>query len=142
MNWKASATDCTKSSWRIVVMIFLWRKGSGRGARGGDLRSDFPTPNFTIAGARKILREVNDFRRLVGGEALAPESEQLVGRHRASGLSDDVGDHETFVGSRFLGDARAVRHRGVALHPALHLLRRDPIPEALDDVVLAPEEPQ
>src|SRR5258708_38009495 len=130
MNWKASATDCTKSSWRIVVMIFLWRKGSGRGARGGDLRSDFPTPNFTIAGARKILREVNDFRRLVGGEALAPESAQLVGRHRASGLRDDVGDHEALVDARLLGDARAVRHGGVALHHPLDFVRRDAVAEA------------
>src|SRR5258708_8477333 len=138
MNWKASATDWMKSSWRIVVMIFLWRKGSDRGTRGGDLRSDFPTQNFTIAGARKILREVNDFRRLVGGEAFAPEGQQLVGRHRASGLRDDVGDHEALVDARLLGDARAVRPGGGALHLPLPLARRDPGAPALHHVVPPP----
>src|SRR6266850_1273216 len=115
MNWKASATDCTKSSCLMTVMGFFRTKALGRGTRGGDLRSDFPTQNFTIRSARKILREVNDFRRLVGGEPLAPESEQLLGGDRASRLRDDVGDHEPFVGARFLCDARAIGDLGVAL---------------------------
>src|SRR5258708_32513094 len=112
MNWKASATDWMKSSWRIVVMIFLWRKGSDRGTRGGDLRSDFPTQNFTIAGARKILREVNDFRRLVGGEAFAPEGRQLAGRPRRSGLPDARGAPESLVDASLLVEARADRQGG------------------------------
>src|ERR1700674_811397 len=108
MNWKASATDCTKSSWRITVMDLL-SKGLHRGARGRDLRSDFPTQNFTIAGAREIPRDVDHLRRLVRGELLAPEGEQLVGGRGAARLRDHVGDHEALVGARLLGDAGAVR---------------------------------
>src|ERR1700694_2096372 len=108
MNWKASATDWTKSSSRIVVMAFFRAKASGRGTRGGDLRSDLSTQNLTIAGAREIPREVHDLRRLVRGEALAPEAQELVGRDRASRLSNHVGDHEALAGARILGDARAI----------------------------------
>src|ERR1700694_5863428 len=142
MNWKASATDWTKSSSRIVVMAFFQAKASGRGTRGGDLRSDLSTQNLTIAGTRKIPREVHDLRRLVGGEVLAPESEELLGRDPALRLRNDVGDHEALVGARILGDARAIGHRRMALQHALDFIGRDAIAEALDDVVLAPEEPQ
>src|SRR4029078_5179165 len=39
-------------------------------------------------------------------------------------------------------DACAVRHAGMALQHALDLVRRDAIAEALDDVVLAAQEPE
>src|SRR5258707_10687462 len=109
MNWKASATDWTKSSWRIVVMAcFRWISpgkaiASSRGTRGRDLRSDFPTQNFTIPGARELLREVHHLRRLVGGEVLSREVEQIRGRDLASFLRDHIRDHETLVVARVLG---------------------------------------
>src|SRR5438445_7876795 len=104
MNWKASATDWTKSSCLMTVMGFFQAKASGRGTRGGDLRSDIPTQNFTIVGARKIPREVDHLRRLVRGEVLAAEREQLVGRDRRARLRDHVGDDEPLVASGLLGD--------------------------------------
>src|ERR1700693_385430 len=108
MNWKASATDWTKSSSRIVVMAFFQAKASGRETRGGDLRGDLSTQDLTIAGARKIPREVHDLRRFVGREVPAPESEELLGRDPASRLRNDVGDHEALVRAGIFGDARAI----------------------------------
>src|ERR1700694_970468 len=142
MNWKASATDWTKSSSRIVVMAFFQAKPSDRGTRGGDLRSDFPTQDLTIAGARGIPREVHDHGRREGGEPTAPEGEDLFGRDPASRLRNHVGDPEALVGARLFGDARAIGDRGMAPQHTLDLIGRDAIAEALDDVVLAPEAPQ
>src|SRR5258708_32905195 len=152
MNWKASATDWMKSSCLMTVMVCSWmygscsrcseKKASGHGTRGGDLRSDVATKNFTIPRARKIFREVHDLRGLVRGEPLAPEGEQLVGGDRAARLRDHVGHDEALVRARFLGDAGAVRDCGMALQHAFHLVRRYAVAEALDDVVLAPEEPE
>src|SRR5258708_7007771 len=128
MNWNASATDWTKSSWRIVVMAcFRWISrgkaiASNRGTRGRDLRGDFPTQNFTIASAREFLREVNDLRRLVGGEGLARKVEEIAGRDRAAFVRDHVRDHQALVGPRVLGDAGAVGHVRMALHHALDLV--------------------
>src|SRR5260370_1760554 len=85
MNWKASATDWMKSSWRMVVIACSrWISpakaiASDRGTRGRDLRSDFPTQNLTIASAREFPREVNDLRRLVGREVLARKVEEIAG---------------------------------------------------------------
>src|SRR5476649_2955715 len=142
MNWKASATDWMKSSCLMTVIGTLWEKSSVHGTRGRDPRSNLSTQNFTISGARKILREVHDLRCLVGCEALAGESEELVGRRRGAGLRDHVGHDEALVGAGLLRDARAIGDRGMALQHALDLVGRDAVAEALDDVVLAPEEPE
>ncbi len=100
------------------------------------------TENFTIARARQIVREVHDLRGLVGRELLAPEGEELLGRDLRGGLRDHVGHDEPLVASRVLGDACAIGDRRMALHHALHLVGRDAVAEALDDVVLAAEEPE
>src|SRR5438874_321150 len=122
-------------------MAFFQAKGSYRGSRRRDLRSDVPTQNFTIVGARQFGCEVDDLRRLVGGEAFAAEREELVGADAASRLRDDVCHDEALALLDLLGDARAIGDGGMALQHALDLIGRDAIAEALDDVVLAAEEP-
>src|SRR3974390_2265835 len=121
MNWNASATDWMKSSWRMVVMAILLH----RRARRRDPRSDFPAKNFTIACAGKILRDVDNLRRLVGGEVLAAVGQELVRRDWNAGLRDHVGHDETLVGTRVFRDARAIGDGRMALHHAFDLIGRD-----------------
>src|SRR6185503_13087514 len=149
MNWKASATDWMKSSSRMVVMLLVpgspaWigTNASGRRTRRRDPRSDFSTKNFTIAGTWKLAREIHDLRRLVCGQVRAAEREQRIGGDARAVLRDHVRDHERLVAPRAFRDACAVGHAGMALQHALDLVRRDAIAEALDDVVLAAQEPE
>ncbi len=71
-----------------------------------------------------------------------PESREFVGRDALAGVRDHVGDDEELVPARFLAHAGAIGDRGMALQHALDLVGRDAVAEALDDVVLAAEEPQ
>src|SRR3954469_498961 len=106
MNWKASATEATKSSSRIVVMSGFC--GSGSGARDCDPWRDVPPENFTIAGSRKFPREVHDSWRLVGREALAAIVEELIRGGRGTVAKDGVGDDQPLVRAYLFTDARAV----------------------------------
>ena len=91
----------------------------------------------------KSAREVDHLRRLVGREVLAPEGEQLLGRgvraRRAGSRRPPPGACRRPASSATQAQSATA---GMALQHALDLVGRDAVAEALDDVVLAAEEPE
>src|SRR5438132_6019244 len=61
---------------------------------------------------------------------------------RAPRPRHDIGDHDELPGPDLLARDRRVRHLGMVLQHPLDLVRRDAVTEALEEVVLAAEEPE
>ncbi len=87
------------------------------------------------------LREIDDLRRLVLCQLLAAKGEYIIGSHRAAGLKDDIGDNEDLVRAVRFADTGTIGNCVVGFEDALDLVRGDSITEAIDEVVLAAEEP-
>ena len=110
--------------------------------RGRNHGTDFPTQNLTIPRTWECACQVYTLGRFVCSQVLLAERLQLRGRDVRTGLRNHIGDHQQFVLFDFLTDAGAIGHGGVGLQHALDFIRRHAIAEALDDVVLAAQEPE